>query len=93
LIRWRPSAEAQRAEQLEYIAADNPVAAMGQDELITEQVRQLLAQPRMGRPGRVKGTRELVISKTPFIVIYRVQGGQIEILNFVHGAQQWPPEK
>jgi toxin ParE1/3/4 len=50
----------------------------------------LLAHPQMGRPGRVAGTRELVISSTPFVVIYRLQGQSIEVLRLLHSAQQWP---
>ena len=45
----------------------------------------------MGRPGRVKGTRELVISSTPFVLVYRLKGGQrIEVLRLLHGSQLWP---
>ncbi|WP_454284858.1 type II toxin-antitoxin system RelE/ParE family toxin [Rhizobium leguminosarum] len=51
-------------------------------------------QPEIGRPGRIDGTRELVISRTSFIVIYRVHQNikQAEILRLVHGAQKWPPK-
>jgi len=44
----------------------------------------------MGRPGRKKGTRELVISRTPFVVVYRAKGPRIEIIRLLHGAQRWP---
>jgi hypothetical protein len=44
----------------------------------------------MGREGRVKGTRELVIGRSPFIAVYRIKGKRIEILRILHGAQQWP---
>jgi toxin ParE1/3/4 len=82
----------ERFEQLDYIAQDNPLAAITQDEEIERQTNLLTAQPEMGRIGRVKGTRELVISQTPFIVVYRiaVQCKRIEILRFLHGAQKWP---
>jgi toxin ParE1/3/4 len=93
LIRWWPIAIAQREEQIDYISADNPIAAARQDDLIDPQVEQLLQQPRLGRPGRVKGTRELVISRTPFIAVYRIRGRDIDIVHLLHGAQQWPPEK
>ena len=53
----------------------------------------LLQHPKMGRAGRVKGTRELVISRTPFIAVYRLKGTKrIEIIRLLHGSQQWPPE-
>ena len=89
-IRWLPQAQRNRLEQLEYIAQDNPLAAINQDEEIERQINMLLAHPQMGRPGRVAGTRELVISSTPFVVIYRLQEQSIEVLRLLHSAQQWP---
>jgi toxin ParE1/3/4 len=76
-------------EQLAYIAADNVQAAIRLDEEIERQV-DLVAEYPMGREGRVKGTRELVITRSPFIAIYRTKGNRIEILRILHGAQQWP---
>ena len=89
-IRWLPQAQRNRLEQLEYIAQDNPLAAINQDEEIERQINMLLTHPQMGRPGRVTGTRELVISSTPFVVVYRLQGQSIEVLRLLHSAQQWP---
>ncbi len=89
-IRWLPQAQRNRLEQLDYIAQDNPLAAISQDEEIERQINMLLAHPKMGRPGRVTGTRELVISSTPFVVIYRLQGQSIDVLRLLHSAQQWP---
>jgi plasmid stabilization system protein ParE len=45
----------------------------------------------MGRPGRISGTRELVITGTPFVAVYRVRADAVEILRFLHGAQRFPP--
>jgi len=53
-------------------------------------VNQLAQHPKMGRPGRVKGTRELVISGTPFVVIYRLKARRVDIIRLLHSAQQWP---
>jgi len=89
-ISWRPQARAEREAAIDYIAEDNPVAALGQLEEIEKQTNLLTTQPEMGRIGRVKGTRELVISRTPFIAVYRIEGERIEILRFLHGAQKWP---
>jgi len=44
----------------------------------------------MGCEGRVEGTRELVIGRSPFIAVYRIKGKRIEILRILHGAQRWP---
>ena len=89
-IEWLPLASANRFAQLDYIAQDNPLAAIDQDERIEHQIDMLLQHPQMGRPGRKKGTRELVISRTPFVVVYRAKGPRIEIIRLLHGAQQWP---
>lgn len=89
-VAWLPAASDNRFEQLDYIAQDNPLAAISQDEQIERQVNMLLQHPQMGRPGRKKGTRELVISRTPFVVVYRVNGTRIEIIRLLHGAQKYP---
>lgn len=89
-IRWLPLASNNRFEQLDYIAQDNPLAAASQDEEIERQVNLLAQHPKMGRPGRVTGTRELVISGTPFVVIYRLKAQRIDIVRLLHSAQQWP---
>lgn len=90
ILVWLPMAIEERFEQLDYIAQDNPLAAITQDEEIEQQASLLVEQPEMGRVGRVKGTRELVITHTPFIAIYRIKDERIEILRFLHGAQKWP---
>lgn len=90
ILTWRTEALYERYDQLDYIALDDPLAAISQDHEIEHQTNLLTAQPEMGRAGRVKGTRELVISRTPFIVVYRIKGKRMEILRFLHGAQKWP---
>lgn len=89
IVRWLPHAINARFDQLDYIAADNPRAAIEQDLKIERQVQMLLDHPRMGRPGRVIGTRELVISGTPFILVYTESLGSIDIIRFLHSAQHW----
>jgi toxin ParE1/3/4 len=86
---------AQSAEDLAalraFIAADSPGAAKRMVRRIAEMVETLLPQkPEIGRRGRTPGTRELVISKTLFVVAYRVHNGTIEILRVLNGAQRWP---
>lgn len=90
ILDWLPAANDNRFEQLDYIAQDSPLAAIGQDEEIERQVNMLLQQPKMGRIGRLKGTRELVISRTPFIVVYRLQTHRIEVIRLLHSSQKWP---
>lgn len=74
----------------ERIAADNPAAAARLIGRIRDAVSRLARFPESGRPGRVLGTRELVIAGTPYIVPYRVTGGAVQIITILHGAQRWP---
>jgi toxin ParE1/3/4 len=76
----------------EFIAANNRNAADVVAERIIDVVEHLLEYPMMGRSGRVSGTRELVISGTPFIVVYRKRKKvpAIEILRVLHHARKWP---
>jgi toxin ParE1/3/4 len=90
VIEWLPLASTNRFEQLDYIAQADPLAAISQDEQIERQVDMLMQHPQMGRPGRKKGTRELVISRTPFVVVYRVKGMRIEVIRLLHSSQQYP---
>jgi toxin ParE1/3/4 len=90
ILEWLPAANANRFEQLDYIAQNNPLAAIGQDEEIERQVNMLLQHPKMGRPGRLKTTRELVISHTPFVAVYKLQLDCIKVIRLLHSSQQWP---
>lgn len=55
----------------DFIEQDDPRAAIAVDERIATQVLVLLQFPAGGRPGRVEGTRELVVRRTPYIAAYR----------------------
>jgi toxin ParE1/3/4 len=74
----------------ERIALDNPAAATRVIERIRTAIRRLAASPAIGRPGRVEGTRELVIGGTPYIVPYRVHGDVVQVIAVLHSAQRWP---
>jgi toxin ParE1/3/4 len=75
-----------------YIEAENPRAAANVDERIGAQVKILKKFPEAGRIGRVEGTRELVIHRTPYLAAYQVKGNTVRILRVLHGAQLWPGE-
>lgn len=89
-IEWLPIAERDRESQLAYIGDRHPWAAIDMGDAIEAAVRQLIDHPRMGRPGRVRDTRELVVSGTPYVIAYRVERDAVVILRLLHGAQQWP---
>jgi toxin ParE1/3/4 len=90
IVSWSQKARAERETAIDYISRDDPFAALNQLNEIEQQTSLLTLQPEIGRVGRTKGTRELVVSRTPFIVVYRIKGERIEILRFLHGAQRWP---
>ena len=89
-LEWSAFAMADRTAIFDYIEADRPQAAIAVDERIREQIGTLARFPESGRPGRIEGTRELVISRTPYIVPYRITGKTVRILRILHGAQRWP---
>ncbi|MBY5893601.1 type II toxin-antitoxin system mRNA interferase toxin, RelE/StbE family [Rhizobium leguminosarum bv. viciae] len=91
---WRAKAESDRKKAIQFITDQNVGAAISQLDEIERQTDLLIDQPEIDRPGRIDGTRELIISRTSFIVIYRVgqKIKQVEILRLVRGAQKWPPK-
>ena len=89
-LEWSKPALADLGAAGEYIARERPQAAERMAGCIQEAVEYLGEQPNLGRPGRLSGTRELVISGTPFIVVYRVRKGVVQILRLLHHAQHWP---
>lgn len=74
----------------QYIAEDNVDAAMKMAALVQDAVSYLAEHPHIGRSGRLEGTRELVVSGTPFVVVYWVREGCIQILRVLHHARRWP---
>lgn len=89
-IHWSPEASADFNAIIRYIHQENPSASRRVAERISRTLNQLKAFPHLGRPGRLEGTRELIFSPLPFVVVYRVQEEIVEIARVLHGAQQWP---
>ena len=89
-IRWTNKALDNLEAAVEYIAADNPTAAKKVAQKIWGSVQLLKTQPGLGRPGRVSGTRELVVSGLPYIVPYLEKNGTIVILRIMHTSIKWP---
>ena len=89
-VRWLKRALANLEAEAEYISRDSHAAAQ-RVVLAIEQAVQLLANhPAMGRAGRVEGTRELVVTGTPYIIPYRVREDRVEVLRVFHTARKWP---
>ncbi|WP_339026445.1 type II toxin-antitoxin system RelE/ParE family toxin [Bradyrhizobium symbiodeficiens] len=89
---WSAFALSDREGIFTHIEAENPRAAITVDERIAAAARRLVEFPESGRPGRVAGTRELVIVGTPYVAAYTVTESSIRILRVLHGAQNWPDE-
>lgn len=89
-IRWSPDAADDLVHIVHHIRQDNASAALRIVKTIRQEIARLKSFPRLGRPGRTKGTRELVLAPLPFIAVYRVKEEFIEIARVLHGAQRWP---
>lgn len=90
IIQWTRSAIDDLIAIRAYIAALNPDAAQKIGQRISGTVTKLTQNPHMGRAGRLHGTRELIISGTPYLVAYRISGDRIDILRVIHGKRKWP---
>ena len=86
---WRPAAFDDRATIMDHIAEDNPGAALDLDELIEEKTSALIDHPRLYKPGRMKGTREMVVHPN-YVVVYQESKTEVVILRVLHARQQWP---
>ncbi|OVZ63689.1 type II toxin-antitoxin system mRNA interferase toxin, RelE/StbE family [Pigmentiphaga sp. NML030171] len=91
-LYWTFEAIGDREAIYDYIEADNPVAALALDELFEEKSGRLVDHPDVGRPGRVAGTRELVVHRH-YVLVYDMTGEKIRVLRVLHAARQWPPSK
>lgn len=89
-IRWLRTALRNLDEEAAYIAAEDPAAARLIVGRVLAAVDQLADQPGLGRPGRVPGTRELVVLKTRYLVPYRVRRDAVEILRVFHTSRRLP---
>ena len=90
-IVWNRRARSDLVRLRSFIAETDPNRA----DLVARRIRDssatLATFPYRGRTGRLSDTRELVVARTPYVVVYRVVGEVVEILHVVHGAQDWPP--
>ena len=89
-IVWRPIALEDLEQARRYIAKHDPGAAGRLWGRILNSVERLAMLPGLGRPGRVEGTRELIVPRTPYIVAYTVIGAQVMILSVIHSSRRWP---
>jgi toxin ParE1/3/4 len=89
-IRWTAIAASDLKAAYEYIHRESVARAAKTISRILSSIEALERFPYMGREGRIDGTRELAITGTPFLVFYRINKNQIEILGVLHAARKWP---
>ena len=80
---------ADREAIMVHIGADNPAAAIELDLEFESKAEIARTRPTLYKPGRVKGTREIVV-RPNYVMVYRVLGDAVEVLRVLHAAQQWP---
>ncbi len=89
-VVWSPRAIDHLTHLRAFIARENPRAANRIAATLLEAVERLAELPGLGRPGRIAGTRELVVPGTPYIVPYRLRGDRLEVIAVFHTSQKWP---
>jgi toxin ParE1/3/4 len=86
---WRLEAADQLDAIVGYIADRSPIAAYDLEARIKQSVQRLCETPHIGRPGRVVGTRELIVHPN-YVVIYALDEQAITLLRVLHARQQYP---
>ena len=89
-VRWTVSALRDRHQIVAFIRSDNPRAAERMDRVFSAAAARLVRHPRLGRPGLIAGTRELIPHRS-YRLVYEIDNGTIWVLVLVHSARQWPP--
>jgi addiction module RelE/StbE family toxin len=89
-LRWTQEAANDLEHIADYLLTHAPDRAPELVRAVYDAPSALLTFPNRGRPGKKEGTRELVLTPLPYIVVYTVRGDVIFIVRILHGAQQWP---
>jgi toxin ParE1/3/4 len=89
-VKWLKWALRNLEQARNYVFQDNPTAAQELIIKIQNAANQLQKYPFMGKNGRVEGTRELIISNSPYILIYRVKEESVEVLRILHTSKRYP---
>jgi addiction module RelE/StbE family toxin len=89
-VRWTEPAARDLEQISDYIQKDRPTAATAVARSLFDAADSLSFMPGRGRVGRIPGTRELIVSGLPYIVVYRLTSTMIQILRIYHGARNWP---
>jgi addiction module RelE/StbE family toxin len=89
-VKWQRLALKKLNDEAEYLAKEAPQAAREFARALLTGIETLRKRPQLGRPGRVPGTRELALSRFPYLAVYRVREDALEILRVFHASRKWP---
>jgi addiction module RelE/StbE family toxin len=89
IFEWKQDAFDDRERIMDFIALDNPQAAFDLDELFEKKANMLVDQPKLFKPGRMKGTREAVAHPS-YVLVYEVSSDTVTVLRVLHTSQAWP---
>ena len=89
-LRWTEEAASDLTRIADYLFEHAPERAAQLVRTVYDAPSSLLTFPGRGRAGKKRGTRELVLSPLPYIVVYTVRGEIVYVVRILHGAQQWP---
>lgn len=87
-LKWRRIARRDLDAIVDYISDDNVDAAEALREEVEQKVADLPLQPKMYKPGRVDGTREIVV-RGSYIVVYEENDNFVRVLRILHTARNW----
>lgn len=90
-VVWTPEAQQDRADVWDYIAAENPGAAIRLDTLFSDAANRLTQHPKLGTQGKVVGTRELIPHEN-YRIVYEISHETVWILTLVHTSRMWPEQ-
>ena len=79
-------------DHIRFVAQDSVLAAFQVQDRILAAARKIAEFPGRGRPGRLAGSREVVVARTSCLIVYAVAPERIDILRIMHGARKWPPD-
>jgi addiction module RelE/StbE family toxin len=89
-VRWTTAAASDLENIADYLFEKTPQNAARLIREICDAAFALRIYPNRGRPGKKSGTRELVLSSLPYVVVYKIVGEVLYIARILHGAQDWP---
>lgn len=95
-VIWRTIAEEDLTEAYLHIGADSPEAAERLLDAVGDAVALLLENPQAGNPRefrspRAQGIRSWAPRAFPnYLIFYRVDGDDMEVVRFLHGARDLP---